>query len=59
MPRPFFLLLAANFLLVGWSASTAAQKADFASRADKLLHRDYFFHPWREAEQTVDGQVRR
>lgn len=55
MVRTFIFFLAASLLLTGWPVSAAAQHAEFIRKADELLHRAYFFHAWREADHTVDG----
>jgi hypothetical protein len=35
---------------------TRSATDDFNERAAKLFHREYFFHPWKEIDHTVDGE---
>jgi len=35
---------------------TRSATDDFNERAARLFHREYFFHPWKESDHTVDGE---
>lgn len=51
-----FLSLVAVLFAITLAGESNGQTSSFDRKAEKLFHREYFFHGWREANHTVEGE---
>ncbi|MHC4249145.1 MAG: hypothetical protein ACYS9X_08465 [Planctomycetota bacterium] len=54
--RRFAYLLAIPIGVLANPHVRAGEGGDFDERAKRFLHKEYFFHPWRETDHTTDGE---
>lgn len=50
-----FSFAAVTLGIISLAPCVRGDDGDFASRADKLFYRQYFYHPWQQREHTVQG----